>query len=1123
MRSSKAIATDSFDPDLKSLHKADIIDFIRANFPEAYLPSSSRLMDLRRIAKDLISCREPAAIKSYSDSSVRPQRSKVTQSNTSKNSKLATEILISEESSMEERLPTSTTRQTKKKKASPSPKRGRSAATLSRSSRKKGDSVSLSQSPSPKRGRSPVTPSRISRKREDSVSPSPKPGRSPVTPSRISRKREDSVSPSPKRGRSPVTPSRISRKREDSVSPSPKRGQSPVTPSRISRKREDSVSPSPKRGRSSGNSSRSIRKGGILVSLSPKRSEVQMNPSRSSRKSVTFSSTTRPSSWKFSPPTHSSFQERYQESLSRAVNKNNNNKIIKSKPTNYDHKKSIHSKPSLEISDSDSTTAESKSISNSPSIQFRPSSDSAPSNSGSSSSLSSFINEHSNSEEELNSYRALKSASQTEKKRKGSFHQERKYKEQKYEQKQTKGDEFVDIERGPLLATSQANRSLCNTSPDLYSELDTRRRRERSKSPKSRTNHRHLPVNGFGGCSSMEYDSSFWTPAGPPFCYNSPYQQQTAQPQSSAFPWNSNFTKADSQPTVSQPGAGNYNYSPVSVYNPNSENQNHPSLYTQSVFCNPDQSMNYSSTRWNYQPQGQQVTQVSNNITQSIMDQYPNYKPSISYAFTPFVNYNYQPSPAVQDFQSKPRQCYSSSLNKAPHQQYHHASQVPIQCSGSTSELLHQKQHEAPQGLKHSPRPSFPTSEPNTVMPHQQQHQASQCLSQPLESGFMPSGLNSAKPQQQQNQVPQSLHQYSQAGFSPTSQNSATSFQQHQGPQGTSQYSKSVSNSSGLNCPTSQQLQEVSQESRQSPQPSFSASESTPVTLQQHQLPYSQSSFSNFSSLNRPTTKQQLHETPHRSRHSPHPSFSASELNPEKLPQQQHQVSQGLSQPPQSVFSITSAMNCPTPQWQYIPQHNQAPQSFGLHHQASPSLNSNHQVAEASICNTKSSNFQPFGTTAYATPHQPAFQNSRRLITAQEMDPQNKQDFESDKHSAPSINFSANQDSERVIRSLKPINEKIIDPLSENKVNFTSGPAVLDDSVKSDNASEADKANLPKKIDSTEIGHTSSAKKNYPVTDSFKSEKNGASEANNSTLPKNTDLVFLGVRNGDIKSKEVCT
>ncbi|KAI8461843.1 hypothetical protein BY996DRAFT_6408361 [Phakopsora pachyrhizi] len=767
-----------------------------------------------------------------------------------------------------------------------------------------------------------------------------------------------------------------------------------------------------------------------------------------------------------------------------------------------------------------------------------------------------------------------------------------------YEQKQTKGDEFVDIERGPLLATSQANRSLCNTSPDLYSELDTRRRRERSKSPKSRTNHRHLPVNGFGGCSSMEYDSSFWTPAGPPFCYNSPYQQQTAQPQSSAFPWNSNFTKADSQPTVSQPGAGNYNYSPVLVYNPNSENQNHPSLYTQSVFCNPDQSMNYSSTRWNYQPQGQQVTQVSNNITQSIMDQYPNYKPSISYAFTPFVNYNYQPSPAVQDFQSKPRQCYSSSLNKAPHQQYHHASQVPIQCSGSTSELLHQKQHEAPQGLKHSPRPSFPTSKPNTVMPHQQQHQASQCLSQPLESGFMPSGLNSAKPQQQQNQVPQSLHQYSQAGFSPTSQNSATSFQQHQGPQGTSQYSKSVSNSSGLNCPTSQQLQEVSQESRQSPQPSFSASESTPVTLQQHQLPYSQSSFSNFSSLNRPTTKQQLHETPHRSRHSPHPSFSASELNPEKLPQQQHQVSQGLSQPPQSVFSITSAMNCPTPQWQYIPQHNQAPQSFGLHHQASPSLNSNHQVAEASICNTKSSNFQPFGTTAYATPHQPAFQNSsnfppsssfsfnsvnripqtcvtsptppppkenysgqqnskflkipsefpitspatsnllthlnatkaqpliaqnqgkRRLITAQEMDPQNKQDFESDKHSAPSINFSANQDSERVIRSLKPINEKIIDPLSENKVNFTSGPAVLDDSVKSDNASEADKANLPKKIDSTEIGHTSSAKKNYPVTDSFKSEKNGASEANNSTLPKNTDLVFLGVRNGDIKSKE---
>ncbi|KAI8446120.1 hypothetical protein BY996DRAFT_6423036 [Phakopsora pachyrhizi] len=430
-------------------------------------------------------------------------------------------------------------------------------------------------------------------------------------------------------------------------------------------------------------------------------------------------------------------------------------------------------------------------------------------------------------------------------------------------------------------------------------------------------------------------------------------------------------------------------------------------------------------------------------------------------------------------------------------------------------------------------------------MPHQQQHQASQCLSQPLESGFMPSGLNSAKPQQQQNQVPQSLHQYSQAGFSPTSQNSATSFQQHQGPQGTSQYSKSVSNSSGLNCPTSQQLQEVSQESRQSPQPSFSASESTPVTLQQHQLPYSQSSFSNFSSLNRPTTKQQLHETPHQSRHSPHPSFSASELNPENLPQQQHQVSQGLSQPPH-----------------------------------------------------KSSNFQPFGTTAYATPHQPAFQNSsnfppsssfsfnsvnripqtcvtsptppppkknysgqqnskflkipsefpitspatsnlsthlnatiaqpliaqnqgkRRLITAQEMDPQNKHDFESDKHSAPSINFSANQDSERVIRSLKPINEKIIDPLSENKVNFTSGPAVLDDSVKSDNASEADKANLPKKIDSTEIGHTSSAKKNYPVTDSFKSEKNGASEANNSTLPKNTDLVFLGVRNGDIKSKE---
>ncbi|CAH7670745.1 hypothetical protein PPACK8108_LOCUS5478 [Phakopsora pachyrhizi] len=449
------------------------------------------------------------------------------------------------------------------------------------------------------------------------------------------------------------------------------------------------------------------------------------------------------------------------------------------------------------------------------------------------------------------------------------------------------------------------------------------------------------------------------------------------------------------------------------------------------------------------------------------MDQYPNYKPSISYALTPFVNYNYQPSPAVQDFQSKPRQCYSSSLNKAPHQQYHHASQVPIQCSGSTSELLHQKQHKAPQGLKHSPWPSFPTSEPNTVMPHQQQHQASQCLSQPLESGFMPSGLNSAKPQQQQNQVPQSLHQYSQAGFSPTSQNSATSFQQHQGPQGTSQYSKSVSNSSGLNCPTSQQLQEVSQESRQSPQPSFSASESTPVTLQQHQLPYSQSSFSNFSSLNRPTTKQQLHETPHQSRHSPHPSFSASELNPENLPQQQHQVSQGLSQPPH-----------------------------------------------------KSSNFQPFGTTAYATPHQPAFQNSRRLITAQEMDPQNKHDFESDKHSAPSINFSANQDSERVIRSLKPINEKIIDPLSENKVNFTSGPAVLDDSVKSDNASEADKANLPKKIDSTEIGHTSSAKKNYPVTDSFKSEKNGASEANNSTLPKNTDLVFLGVRNGDIKSKE---
>ncbi|CAH7685214.1 hypothetical protein PPACK8108_LOCUS19699 [Phakopsora pachyrhizi] len=1067
MRSSKAIATDSFDPDLKSLHKANIIDFIRANFPEAYLPSSSRLMDLRRIAKDLISCREPAAIKSYSDSSVRPQRSKVTQSNTSKNSKLATEILISEESSMEERLPTSTTRQTKKKKASPSPKRGRSAATLSRSSRKK-EILSHSHS-----------------HRHQSVVDHQLPLQEYQEKEKIQFHHHQSVVDHQLPLQEYQEKEKIQFHRHQSVVDHQLPLQEYQEKEKIQFHHHQSVVDHQ-----------------LPLQEYQEKEKIQFHHHQS-------------------VVDHQLPLQEYQEK--EKIQFHHHQSVVDHQPTNYDHKKSIHSKPSLEISDSDSTTAESKSISDSPSIQFRPSSDSAPSNFGSSSSLSSFINEHSNSEEELNSYRALKSASQTEKKRKGSFHQERKYKEQKYEQKQTKGDEFVDIERGPLLATSQANRSLCNTSPDLYSELDTRRRRERSKSPKSRTNHRHLPVNGFGGCSSMEYDSSFWTPAGPPFCYNSPYQQQTAQPQSSAFPWNSNFTKADSQPTVSQPGAGNYNYSPVLVYNPNSENQNHPSLYTQSVFCNPDQSMNYSSTRWNYQPQGQQVTQVSNNITQSIMDQYPNYKPSISYAFTPFVNYNYQPSPAVQDFQSKPRQCYSSSLNKAPHQQYHHASQVPIQCSGSTSELLHQKQHEAPQGLKHSPRPSFPTSKPNTVMPHQQQHQASQCLSQPLESGFMPSGLNSAKPQQQQNQVPQSLHQYSQAGFSPTSQNSATSFQQHQGPQGTSQYSKSVSNSSGLNCPTSQQLQEVSQESRQSPQPSFSASESTPVTLQQHQLPYSQSSFSNFSSLNRPTTKQQLHETPHRSRHSPHPSFSASELNPEKLPQQQHQVSQGLSQPPQSVFSITSAMNCPTPQWQYIPQHNQAPQSFGLHHQASPSLNSNHQVAEASICNTKSSNFQPFGTTAYATPHQPAFQNSRRLITAQEMDPQNKQDFESDKHSAPSINFSANQDSERVIRSLKPINEKIIDPLSENKVNFTSGPAVLDDSVKSDNASEADKANLPKKIDSTEIGHTSSAKKNYPVTDSFKSEKNGASEANNSTLPKNTDLVFLGVRNGDIKSKEVCT
>ncbi|CAH7683769.1 hypothetical protein PPACK8108_LOCUS17475 [Phakopsora pachyrhizi] len=246
------IIPPGFDPDKKSLRKVEIIDFIRVNFPQAFIPSKSKLEELRQISKSLIgwffyatqlinflaylnffttgSCKDAKAevIESDSESSSPSQSDMLTKSNTNRNSKSNVDATTSVGSNKRGHLPRSSKSRIPEINTNsvyPIPKKYQSITTPYLSLKKRKDTSSLS----PERGRSPTTPSKI-RKKETFASPSTKQGRSPTNPSNS------------KPVQSPTTPSKV-RKREIFTSPSRKRGRSPI----ISyQRREATASPSPK-------------------------------------------------------------------------------------------------------------------------------------------------------------------------------------------------------------------------------------------------------------------------------------------------------------------------------------------------------------------------------------------------------------------------------------------------------------------------------------------------------------------------------------------------------------------------------------------------------------------------------------------------------------------------------------------------------------------------------------------------------------------------------------------------------------------------------------------------------------------------------------------------------------
>ncbi|KAI8442766.1 hypothetical protein BY996DRAFT_6428843 [Phakopsora pachyrhizi] len=631
------IIPPGFDPDKKSLRKVEIIDFIRVNFPQAFIPSKSKLEELRQISKSLIgSCKDAKAevIESDSESSSPSQSDMLTKSNTNRNSKSNVDATTSVGSNKRGHLPRSSKSRIPEINTNsvyPIPKKYQSITTPYLSLKKRKDTSSLS----PERGRSPTTPSKI-RKKETFASPSTKQGRSPTNPSNS------------KPVQSPTTPSKV-RKREIFTSPSRKRGRSPI----ISyQRREATASPSPKLTHSS--------------KMQSKASQLQEPLRRKSKegKAKKYSKTV--------------------NSISKPHRNKSNNKSNK-----------FHTLEQDLVSDSET---EPESSSNS-SVLSNQSSTPIESVSGSSSSLSSAFSQSDNSENDgsmIDISNSVHKSGRTPK----SQHRERKKKEKiskkhgnrrvtfsrtykpnrpakksclkgydsgyahayisdlnptsvstrpnHYVEKQKIGDP-LDIEEraSPSPSFSRKNLGLPISSSDSSLELHTRPARENSKSPRSHRKKRHYPcLSNFGRSDSRDCNS-FFTPASLSFHSNNPYQPANPpQMFSSPKTFAEINDQADRQPATIHTSSNQFKYSPVAFYNPTMPNSDNPYTSPNSVNCAPrppPQKGDCSGTSWNFYPQGQYAmaaTQPPSTATQPAKGQYPNYSPSISYAYTPYTNYS---------------------------------------------------------------------------------------------------------------------------------------------------------------------------------------------------------------------------------------------------------------------------------------------------------------------------------------------------------------------------------------------------------------------------------------------------------------------------------------------------
>ncbi|CAH7688580.1 hypothetical protein PPACK8108_LOCUS23552 [Phakopsora pachyrhizi] len=694
-----------FNPDKKSLRKVEIVDFIRVNFPKAFIPSKSTLEQLRQISKKLIGSSNEAEV-SKSDSDTRsPSESEIlTKANTNENSKLNSDAATLADSTSRGHMPRSrrsgissknkesvasspkswiapTTPSKARKREAPvslSTKRGRSPTTTSKTSQKR----DYTASPSPKRGRSPTTPSKASRRREFSSSPSPRRGRSPTTPSKASRGREFSSSPSPRQGRSPTTPSKASRRREFSSSPSPRRGRSPTTPSKASRRREFSSSPSPRRGRSSQTLSKSIRKRKHTASHSPKRMHSTKTQSKSSRlqdtklerikarKSTSHSKTLPSSSQphrKKKSKSHNLVQDLVSDSETESENSSN----------------------SGSLSNQSSTTGESVISSSSLSSTFTPP-DNSDYDTGPVEKLTAVQRSRKNSKNYTSSENKKGGRFSKKHKRRVTFSEtspslktnQKPYRNgydsgyahayitdpnptlgstraDYYNEKIKVGDQLDDVEKGsPLPTFPRKNLGIHFSSPDSSLELNTRPAREKSKSPRSRRKKREYPPIDTLGSFVPRDCNSFFTPAALSHHSNNPYQP--LYPNQTHYSPNTFANirgQGDRHPVPDQDSSNNFKYSPVAFYT-TAPNMNNPSTSSHTAYWEPNREGDFSGTAWNYHPQGQHASAPS-VLTQPANNQYLNHNSS----YTPF-DYKYQEQPLTNSDKSVIDSSKTFSANK---------------------------------------------------------------------------------------------------------------------------------------------------------------------------------------------------------------------------------------------------------------------------------------------------------------------------------------------------------------------------------------------------------------------------------------------------------------------------